>query len=66
MRQELELSEATYLASQSNILLQVDGHGSRGRGEDWRRQLGEEGLGLADVEDQTKSLRSITAAPSHF
>ena len=58
MRQELELSEATYLASQGNIVLQVDGRGSRGRGEDWRRRLGEEGLGLADVEDQTKSLRS--------
>ena len=57
VRQELELSEATYLASQGNIVLQVDGRGSRGRGEDWRRRLGEEGLGLADVEDQTKSLR---------
>ena len=57
VRQELELSEATYLASQGNIVLQVDGRGSRGRGEDWRRRLGEEGLGLADVEDQTKSVR---------
>ena len=59
MRQELELSAGTYLATQGNIVLQVDGRGSRGRGEDWRRQLGEEGLGLADVEDQTKSLRYV-------
>ena len=57
MRQELELSAGTYLASQGNIVLQLDGRGSRGRGEDWRRELGEEGLGLADVEDQTKTLR---------
>ena len=58
MRQELELSAGTYLASQGNIVLQLDGRGSRGRGEDWRRELGEEGLGLADVEDQTRALRS--------
>ena len=56
MRQELELSVGTYLASRGNIVLQLDGRGSSGRGEDWRRRLGEEGLGLADVEDQTKSL----------
>ena len=56
MRQELELSVGTYLASRGNIVLQLDG---RGRGEDWRRRLGEEGLGLADVEDQTKSLRFV-------
>ena len=48
MRQELELSAGTYLATQGNIVLQLDG----------RRELGEEGLGLADVEDQTRALRS--------
>ena len=47
VRQELELSEGTYLATQGNIVLQLDG----------RRQLGEEGFGLADVEDQTRTLR---------
>ena len=57
MRQELELGGGTYLATQGNVVLQLDGRGSRGRGEDWRRRLGEEGLGLADVEDQTRTLR---------
>ena len=47
VRQELELSEGTYLATQGNIVLQLDG----------RRQQGEEGLGLVDVEDQTRTLR---------
>ena len=47
VRQELELSEGTYLATQGNIVLQLDG----------RRQKGEEGLGLVDVEDQTRTLR---------
>ena len=47
VRQELELSAGTYLATQGNIVLQLDG----------RRQLGEEGFGLADVEDQTRTLR---------
>ena len=62
VRQELELSAGTYLATQGNIVLQLDGRGSRGRGEDWRRELGEEGLGLADVEDQTRALRSADCA----
>ena len=47
VRQELELSAGTYLATQGNIVLQLDG----------RRQQGEEGLGLVDVEDQTRTLR---------
>ena len=52
------LADATGKTGLSDyIVLQLDGRGSRGRGEDWRRQLGEEGLGLADVEDQTKTLR---------
>ena len=47
VRQELELSEGIYLATHGNIVLQLDG----------RRQQGEEGLGLVDVEDQTRTLR---------
>ena len=47
----------TSLAMQGNVVLEVDGRGSRGRGERWSRRLAEEGLGLADVEDQKIALR---------
>ena len=57
VRQELQLSVGTSLAMQGNVVLEVDGRGSRGRGERWSRRLAEEGLGLADVEDQKIALR---------
>ena len=41
------------------MVLEVDGRGSQGRGERWRRRLEEEGLGLADLEDQADSVRYV-------
>ena len=41
----------TFLASGLNVVvLEVDGRGAGGRGEEWRRQLDRK-VGVADVED---------------
>ena len=46
----------TFLAgSTETVVLEVDGRGSEGRGEDWRRMLLSQ-VGDLDVEDQIESL----------
>lgn len=51
---------ATFLSGSLKMaVLQVDGQGSQGRGEDWRRRLRGE-LGRIDVQDQLEALRWVT------
>ena len=49
----------TFLVSGLNmVVLEVDGRGAGGRGEDWRRQLDGQ-IGVVDVEDQILALKLV-------
>ena len=57
MRDVRQVDLSTVLAGREEmVVMEVDGRGSGGRGEEWRRMLVGH-VGDLDVEDQTESLQ---------